>query len=175
MTQPMYNLADLIRSVPDYPVAGMVYRDMNPLLRNPAAFQQVVDALVMRYKDRAIDAIVGVESRGFILSSPLAYQLGVSFVPIRKFGKMPGPAYEVEYYLPFGPDRLQMHKGAFERGARVVVCDDLIASGRTVAAACELVTMAGGEIEEVACLLELHAPQGHEKLSGYPVFSLIQL
>ena len=175
MTQPMYNLADLIRSVPDYPITDMIYRDMNPLLRNPAAFRQVVDALVMRYKDRAIDAIVGIESRGFILSSPLAYALGASLVPIRKFGKMPTPAYEVEYYLHLGSERLQMHKDAFERGARVVVCDDLISSGRTVAAACELVTMAGGEIEEVACLLELHAPQGHAKLSGYPVFSLIKL
>jgi adenine phosphoribosyltransferase len=175
MTQPMHNLCDLIRSIPGYPVSGMVYRDINPLLRNPAAFRQVVDELARRYKDRAIDAVVGIESRGFIFSAPLAYQLGVSLVPIRKFGKVPAAAYEVEYYLHFGPDRLQMHKDAFDRGARVVVCDDLIASGRTVAAACELVSMAGGEIEEVACLLELHAAQGHEKLAGYPVFSLIQI
>ena len=106
---------------------------------------------------------------------PLALRLGVSLVSIRKFGTLPAPAYEVEYYLHFGPDKLQIHRDAFEPGAHVVVCDDLIASGSTVAAACELVTMAGGEVEEVACLVDLGTSQGCEKLAGYPVFSLIQL
>ena len=175
MTQPMHDLADLIHSIPDYPIPGMVYRDITPLLRQPRAFQQVVDMLARRYEDRAIDAVVGIESRGFIFSAPLAYRLGVSLVPIRKFGKLPAAAYEVEYYLHYGPDKLQIHRDAFESGARVVVCDDLIATGSTVAAACELVTMAGGKVEEVTCLLELDPSQRRAHLAGCPIFSLIQL
>ena len=175
MTQPTYDLATLIRSIPDYPIPGMVYWDITPLLRHPQAFQQAVDMLAKRYEGRAIDAVAGIESRGFIFSAPLALRLGVGLVPIRKFGKLPAPAHEVEYYLHFGPDKLQLHRDALTPGARVVVCDDLIATGSTVAAACELVTMAAGKVEEVACLLDLGARQRREKLAGYPVFSLIQL
>jgi adenine phosphoribosyltransferase len=175
MRQPMYHLPDLIRSIPDYPMPGLVYRDITPLLHHPRAFEEAVDMLAVRYEGRPIDAVVGIESRGFILSAPLALRLGVSLVPIRKFGKLPAPAFEVEYYLHYGSDKLQMHRDAFEPGARVVLCDDLIASGSTAAAACELIEAAGGTVEEVACLVELHASRGHEKLAGYTVFSLIQL
>jgi adenine phosphoribosyltransferase len=175
MTQAMYNLPDLIQSIPDYPVEGMVYRDITPLLHHPEAFRQVVDTFAKHYRGLAIDAVVGIESRGFIFSAPLAYQLGVSLVPVRKFGKIPAPAYEVEYYLHFGPDKLQLHRDALKPGQRVIVCDDLIATGSTVAAACELVAMAGAEVAEVACLIELGGAPGHEQLASYPIFSLIQL
>jgi adenine phosphoribosyltransferase len=175
MTQPLYHLAELIRSIPDYPVPGVVYRDITPLLRHPQAFRQAVDMLASRYEGRAIDAVAGIESRGFLFSAPLALRLGVSLVPIRKFGKLPAPAHEVEYYLHFGPDKLQLHQDALQPGARVLVCDDLIATGSTVAAACELVEMAGGVVEEIVCLVELKAARAHDKLASYPVFSLIKL
>jgi adenine phosphoribosyltransferase len=175
MVQLEHNLADHIRSVPDYPIPGAEYKDITTLLRNPAAFRQAVDAFAAHYRRRHIDAILGVESRGFIFSAPLAYRLSVSLVPVRKYGRLPAATYEVEYYLQFGPDRLQIHRDAIEPGMRVVVFDDLLATGRTLAAACELVALAGGTVEEAACLVELPSLGGRALLASYPVFSLIQL
>lgn len=174
MIQVKSELSDYIRSVSDFPIPGAQYKDITPLLREPKAFRQAIDAFVARYRPRAIDAILGIESRGFIFSAPIAYELGVSLVPVRKFGKLPGATYEVEYYLHFGADRLQIHQDALTPGARVVVFDDLLASGGTIAAACELVARAGGIVEEVACLVELPTLKGREKLTKYEVFSLIQ-
>lgn len=169
------SLAEYIRRVPNFPVPGVEYEDITPLLHDPAAFKEAIDAFVEHYRDRKIDAVIGIESRGFIFSAPVAYQLGVSLVPVRKYGRLPAATYEVEYYLQFGSDKLQLHRDALEPGARVVVFDDLLASARTIAAACELVNMAHAKVEEVACLVELPKAKGRERLADYSVFSLIQI
>ena len=172
MTQT--NLADLIRNVPDFPLPGIQFKDITTLLRDGNAFRQVVDSFVARYEHRGIDAIVGIESRGFIFSAPLAYRLGIGLVPVRKHGKLPAQTYVIEYELEYGSNKLEIHQDSFEPGARVIVIDDLLATGGTVAAACELVELAGGVVVEAAFLIELEFLNGREKLSKYPVFSLIQ-
>ncbi|MBK9714013.1 MAG: adenine phosphoribosyltransferase [Kouleothrix sp.] len=169
------SLADYIRHVPNFPVPGVEYQDITPLLRTPAAFQEAIDAFTAHYEGRHIDAVIGIESRGFIFAAPLAYRLGASMIPVRKYGRLPAATYEIEYYLQFGSDKLQLHRDALAEGARVVVFDDLLASGRTIAAACELVGLAGAKVEEVACLVELKKANGRARLENYPVFSLIQL
>jgi adenine phosphoribosyltransferase len=168
------NLADLIRNIADFPIPGIQFKDITTLLRDGAAFRQVVDSFAMRYEGRAIDAVVGVESRGFIFSAPLAYRLGVGLVPIRKHGKLPAATHRIEYDLEYGSNRLEIHRDAFTPGARVVIIDDLLATGGTVAAACKLVEMAGAIVEEVAFVIELGFLNGREKLTNYPVFSLVQ-
>ena len=169
------SLADYIRHIPDVPVPGAQYQDITPLLRDPRAFRDAIGAFAAHYEGRQLDAIVGVESRGYLFSAPLAYQLGVSLVPVRKYGRLPAAAYEAEYYLEFGSDQLQLHRDALDAGARVLVFDDLLASGHTLAAACDLVEQAGAVVAEVGCLLELPAARGRARLAGRPVFSLIQL
>lgn len=168
------NLADLIRNIPDFPIPGVQFKDITTLLRDGPAFKQVVDTFAARYADQAIDAIVGIESRGFILSAPLAYRLGIGLVPVRKHGKLPAATYQVEYELEYGSNKLEIHRDAMPAGARVVVIDDLLATGGTVAAACQLVDLAGGKVEEVAFLIELEFLHGREKLQQYSVFSLIR-
>ncbi|HEX9373103.1 MAG TPA: adenine phosphoribosyltransferase [Roseiflexaceae bacterium] len=172
MTQT--NLADLVRNIPDFPIPGIQFKDITTLLSDGAAFTQVVDTFAARYQDRGIDAIVGIESRGFIFSAPLAYRLGVGLVPVRKHGKLPAATHQVEYALEYGTNKLEIHRDALKPGARVVVIDDLLATGGTVAAACQLVEMAGGVVEEVAFLIELGFLNGREHLTRYPVYSMIQ-
>jgi adenine phosphoribosyltransferase len=167
-------LADLIRNVPDFPIPGIQFKDITTLLRNGPAFKQVIDLFVERYRDRKVDAVVGIESRGFILSAPLAYSLGVGLVPVRKPGKLPAVTYSVEYELEYGTNKLEIHRDSFAPGARVLVIDDLLATGGTIRAACELVEQAGAEVEEVAFMIELEFLHGREKLEKYPVFSLIK-
>lgn len=169
-----HSLSDLIRNVPDFPIPGIQFKDITTLLGNGPAFQQVVNQLVERYRNRGITAIVGIESRGFIFSAPLAYALGVGLVPVRKPGKLPSATYKIEYALEYGTNTLEIHRDAFEPGARVVVVDDLLATGGTVDAACRLAEMAGAQVEEVAFLIELEFLHGREKLGGRPVFSLIR-
>jgi len=168
------NLADLIRNIPDFPIPGIQFKDITPLLQNGAAFKEVIDRLAARYEGRALDAIVGIESRGFIFSAPLAYRLGVGMIPIRKPGKLPWETFAVEYDLEYGTNKLEMHRDALAPGARVVVVDDVLATGGTVAAACQLVEMAGAIVEETAFLIELTFLKGRERLAKYPVFSMIQ-
>jgi adenine phosphoribosyltransferase len=168
------NLADLIRNIPDFPIPGIQFKDITPLLQNGAAFKEVIDTLAARYEGRALDAIVGIESRGFIFSAPLAYRLGIGLVPIRKPGKLPWETFAVEYDLEYGTNKLEMHRDALAPGARVVVIDDVLATGGTVAAACQMVEMAGAVVEEVAFLIELTFLKGRERLAKYPVFSMIQ-
>ncbi len=170
----MVNLTDLIRNIPDFPVPGIQFKDITPLLQNGAAFKQVIDTLAARYEGRALDAVVGVESRGFIFSAPLAYRLGIGLVPIRKPGKLPWETFAVEYELEYGSNKLEMHRDALAPGARVVVIDDVLATGGTVSAACQLVETAGATVEEVACLIELTFLKGRERLAKYPFFSMIQ-
>jgi adenine phosphoribosyltransferase len=168
------NLADMIRNVPDFPIPGIQFKDITTLLRDGAAFRMVVDTLAERYLGRGLDAVVGIESRGFILSAPLAYRLGVGLVPVRKPGKLPAATYQVGYDLEYGSNTLEIHRDSFSAGARVVVVDDLLATGGTVTAACELVEMAGATVEEVAFLVELTFLNGRERLAKYPIFSLVQ-
>ena len=172
MTQT--NLTDLIRNIPDFPIPGIQFKDITTLLGDGRAFRQVVDTFAERYADRAIDAVVGIESRGFMFSAPLAYRLGIGLVPVRKHGKLPAPTYRVEYALEYGSNQLEIHRDAFKPGARVVIIDDLLATGGTVAAACQLVEMAGGVVEEVAFVIELAFLNGREKLERYPFYSMLQ-
>jgi adenine phosphoribosyltransferase len=168
------NLSDLIRNIPDFPIPGIQFKDITTLLRDGPAFRQVIDALAERYAGRGIGAVVGIESRGFIFSAPLAYRLGVGLIPIRKPGKLPAATFQVEYDLEYGSNKLEIHQDAFEPGTRVLIVDDLLATGGTVAAACSLVEQAGGSVEEMAFIVELEFLKGREKLSRYPIFSLIQ-
>ena len=168
------NLSDLIRNVPDFPIPGIQFKDITTLLSDGPAFGQVVDAFASRYEGRGIEAVVGIESRGFIFSAPLAYRLGVGLVPVRKHGKLPAATHRIEYDLEYGSNKLEIHRDALKPNARVVVIDDLLATGGTVAAACQLVEMAGGVVDEVAFVIELAFLKGREKLASYPVFSLVQ-
>lgn len=170
--QPPY--ADLIRNIPDFPIPGIQFKDITPLLANGPAFASVVDDLTARYVDARIDIIAAVESRGFIFAAPVAYRLGAGLVPIRKPGKLPAASIEVEYSLEYGINRLQMHRDAFAPGTRVLLVDDLLATGGTIAAAAELVEQIGGQVVELAFAIELGFLEGRERLKPYPVFSLIR-
>ncbi len=168
------DLNDLIRNIPDFPLPGIQFKDITTLIGHGPAFAQVVDAFAERYAGRKLDAIVGIESRGFIFSAPLAYRLGIGLVPVRKLGKLPASTYQISYDLEYGSNKLEIHQDAFQPGARVVVMDDLLATGGTVAAACQLVEMAGGVVEEAAFLIELGFLGGREKLTNHAIFSLMQ-
>jgi adenine phosphoribosyltransferase len=172
MTSPDW--AALIRNVPDFPQPGVQFKDITTLLRDGAAFQAVIDQLVEQYRDAQIDVVAGVESRGFIFSAPVAYRLGAGLVPIRKPGKLPAESVEVSYTLEYGTNTLQMHADAFEPGARVLLVDDLLATGGTIAAAAELVRRIGGEIVGLAFVIELNYLNGRTLLGDYPIFSLVQ-
>jgi adenine phosphoribosyltransferase len=168
------DLAARIRNVPDFPKPGIQFKDITTLLRDGAAFQATVQLFLERYRGRSLDAIAAIESRGFILGAPLAYQLGIGLVLIRKPAKLPAATYAVEYELEYGTNCIEMHQDALQPGARVLVLDDLLATGGTAAAACSLVEQGGGVVEEVAFLIELAFLNGREKLPGYSVFSFIQ-
>jgi adenine phosphoribosyltransferase len=167
-------LADLVRNVPDFPLPGIQFKDITTLIGNGPAFSQVIDALVERYKDTPLDAVVGVESRGFIFSAPLALRLGLGLVPVRKPGKLPADVYQVEYELEYGTNKLEIHRDSFTPGARVLVVDDLLATGGTMVAAAKLIEQAGGKVTELAFVIELGFLGGRERLAPYPVYSLIQ-
>jgi adenine phosphoribosyltransferase len=168
------NLADLVRNVPDFPVPGIQFKDITTLIGNGAAFQQVIEMLATRYSERPLDLIVGVESRGFIFSAPLAYKLGVGLVPVRKPGKLPADTHQVEYDLEYGTNTLEIHRDAIPAGSRVLIVDDLLATGGTIVAASQLVEHVGGVIEELAFLIELTFLNGRERLQKYAIHSLIQ-
>ncbi len=168
------DLPSLIRNVPDFPQPGIQFKDITTLLSNGPAFRQVIQTLVARYADRKLDAIIGIESRGFILGAPLAYELQIGFVPVRKPGKLPAETYQVEYELEYGTNKLEIHRDALKAGARVLIIDDLLATGGTVIAASKLVEQVGGKVEELAFLVELSFLNGRERLTQYPIFSMIQ-
>jgi adenine phosphoribosyltransferase len=170
----MSDLASLVRNIADFPLPGIQYKDITTLIGNGPAFQQVIDRFVERYRNRRIDAVVGIESRGFIFGAPLAYQLGVGLVPIRKPGKLPAETMSIEYQLEYGSGRLEMHRDAVSPGMNVLVVDDLLATGGTISAAGALIENAGATVEELAFVIELAFLNGRDKLSGYPIFSLIQ-
>jgi len=163
-----------IRDVPDFPKPGVVFKDITPLLADRQTFRAALDLLGDRYRDRGIQVVVGVEARGFIIGSALAYKLGAGHVLIRKAGKLPFRTYRAVYQLEYGTDTLEIHEDALEPGTRVLIADDVLATGGTVGAAIDLVNKLGGKIVEIAFLLELTFLKGREKLADYPVFSLIQ-
>lgn len=167
------NLAKKIRDVPDFPVAGILFKDITTLLQDAAAFSESINALYARTQNLDAEVVVGMESRGFIFAAPLAYKLGVGFVPVRKLGKLPGETLSVEYELEYGTNTLEIHRDAIEAGRRVLVVDDLLATGGTVSATVELVRQLGGVVVGVAFLVELTALAGRSRLNGYPIISLI--
>lgn len=168
------DLSELIRNIPDFPQPGIQFKDITTLLKHGPAFRQAVQTFIDRYQDQHLDAIIGIESRGFIFGAPLAYQLGVGMIPVRKPGKLPAETFQVEYQLEYGTNRIEIHRDALEPGARVLVIDDLLATGGTAAATCALIEEIGGQVVELAFLIELTFLQGREKLRGHPIFTLIQ-
>lgn len=165
----------LIRDIPDFPKPGILFRDITPLLADPAGFALAVEYMSRPWRNRVIDRIIGVESRGFIFGTALARELSVGFVPIRKPGKLPAGARRVEYELEYGSDALEIHADALLPGQRVLIVDDLLATGGTLAACCRLVREIGVEIEGVAVLIELPACQGRGKLENEQVLSVLTL
>ena len=163
-----------IRDIPDFPRPGILFRDITPLLADGRAFCQAINYIGERYQDKKIDVVVGVEARGFIMGAALAYKLRAGNILIRKLGKLPYKTHQTTYALEYGTDTLEIHQDAFKRGQRVLIADDLLATGGTVSAAVDLVKQLGGEIVELAFLIELTALKGRERLRGYSVFSLLQ-
>jgi adenine phosphoribosyltransferase len=166
-------LKKLIREVPDFPKPGINFYDITTLLKDANGFKKAVDALIERVRDAKIDTVIGIESRGFIFASPIAYHLGVGFVPVRKPKKLPAEKVSVSYELEYGQDSLEMHKDAVGQGHKVLIVDDLIATGGTAKAVVDLVESLGGQIVGLAFVIELKFLNGREKLNGYNVFSLI--
>jgi len=168
------DLKQRIRDIPDFPKAGILFRDITPLLSDGRAFRQAIDFIGERYLDKKVDVVVGIEARGFIMGAALAYKLGAGNVLVRKQGKLPFKTNRTTYALEYGTDTLEIHQDAIKPGQRVVIADDLLATGGTISAAADLVRQLGGEIVELTFLIELVALKGRERLSGLPVFSLLQ-
>jgi adenine phosphoribosyltransferase len=168
------DLATTIRSVPDFPIKGILFYDITTMLKDPAALKESVDRLTDHYRQAGIDKIVGIESRGFIFGLPLAYQLGIGFVPVRKPGKLPAATISESYALEYGTNSLEIHVDAIDKGQRVLIVDDLLATGGTAKATCNLVEHLGGTVASLAFVIELNFLKGREKLTGYDVFSLLQ-
>jgi len=167
------DLKTKIREIPNFPKEGILFYDITTLLRDPAAFGRVVRRLTDFYRDEGITKVVAIESRGFILGAPLAYQLGAGFVPVRKPGKLPAEVYERKYDLEYGSNSLAIHKDALESGERVLIVDDLLATGGTMAATVHLVKELGGVVVGIAVLIELRELGGREKLKDQHVLSLL--
>lgn len=168
------SLQSKIRDVADFPKKGILFKDITPLLKDPLAFRYAIDKLVEILKDKKVDLIAGIESRGFIFAPNLAYQLGVGFVPIRKKGKLPWETEQIACTLEYGEEILEIHKDAVDPGMSVVIIDDLLATGGTAEAAARLIEKIGGKVELMAFGLELSALKGRDKLTDYEVFSLIK-
>lgn len=167
-------LRSLIRDVPDFPKEGIVFKDITTLIRDKKAFRVITDAIADRYKDDGIDLVASVDARGFIIGSAVAYRLGAGLIPLRKPGKLPAETLYCEYELEYGTDKIEIHTDAIDKGQRVLVVDDLLATGGTAQATCDLVKRLGGELVGVAFLVELSFLSGREKLKDCPVFSLIR-
>lgn len=170
----MEELKKYIRDIPDWPKPGVMFRDITPLLKNGPLFQQMIDLLAKRYQNKAINLIVSVEARGFILGGPLAYKLGAGIVPVRKPGKLPYRTVRITYELEYGTDALEIHEDAIKPGDRILIVDDILATGGTVAAVINLLKKLPGQIVEIVFLAELTYLHGREKIKDYPAFSLIQ-
>jgi adenine phosphoribosyltransferase len=171
MTQDQ--LKSKIRNVPDFPIKGIMFRDITTLVKDPQAFKYVIDTLADRYRDKKIDQIVGIESRGFIFGGALAHRLGCGFIPARKPGKLPAETIEESYELEYGRTSLQLHIDSLNKGDRIVIIDDLLATGGTIRATANMVERLGGEILEIAVVVELTFLKGREKLKNYSIYSMV--
>lgn len=169
-------IKSLIRTIAHYPKQGVQFRDITTLLKDPLGLKVTVDELYKRYADLKIDKVVGVESRGFLVGAPLAYKLGVGFVPIRKQGKLPAETVGHDYELEYGSDRVEIHTDAVEKGERILLVDDLIATGGTAIAAAALIEKLGGEVVECAFIIDLISLGGRKRLEdkGYKMFALCE-
>ena len=167
------DLRALIREVPDFPKPGIRFYDITTLLKEPDAFRAVIDEMAAQVGDTGVDIVVGMESRGFIFSAPLAYKLNAGFVPVRKLGKLPAETIEVEYELEYGTATLEIHSDAIGKGQRVLIVDDLLATGGTVMGTIELVRRLGGEIAGLSFMVELSALNGRDKLDEFDIHALL--
>lgn len=170
----MNDLKKLIREVPDYPKPGILFYDLTTLLKDKEGFRALIDRLCGHYSGHTIDIVAGIEARGFIFGPALAYRLSAGFVPVRKPKKLPAKTASISYALEYGTDTLEIHEDAIKPGQRVLICDDLLATGGTASATSKLVEKLGGKIEGAAFAVELTFLKGRSKLNGYDVFSLIQ-
>jgi adenine phosphoribosyltransferase len=168
------NLKQTIRSIPGWPIDGVIFRDLTTLMQHPKAFAYCCDLLFERYQDKGIDKIVGIDARGFVFGGVVAYKLGIGFVPVRKKGKLPCKTIQESYDLEYGTDTLEMHEDAITPGEKVVIVDDLIATGGTVGAAVNLVKKMEADLVECAFVVELPDLKGREKIPGCPVFAMVQ-
>ncbi len=169
----MIDLSEKVRAVPNFPIEGIIFRDITTLLQDAEAFRAAIDQLYGQVKDLAVDVVVGMESRGFIFAAPLAYLLGVGFVPVRKLGKLPSETVSIEYELEYGSNTLEIHRDAITPGQRVLIVDDLLATGGTVAATVELVRQLGGEVVGTAFLIELPDLRGRARLESDSVYTVL--
>lgn len=168
------DLKTIVRDIPDFPKKGILFKDITPVLQHPEAFRFAVDTIAENFKDKKIDYVVGIESRGFIFSPTLAYKLNAGFVPVRKKGKLPHRTFEVGYELEYGEAILEIHQDGLPKGARVAIVDDLLATGGTALATAQLVEKCGAKVEKIAFMIELSFLNGREKLRNYDLFSVIQ-
>ena len=166
-------LRSLIRDVPDFPKEGIVFKDITPLLADEAAFSTVIDIIVVHFGRGNIDKVVGIEARGFIIASPVAYHFSAGFVPVRKAGKLPWDSESETYELEYGTETLEIHKDAFTPGERVLIVDDVLATGGTARATAKLVERLGAKVVGIACLIELGFLGGRDKLKDYEFLSLL--
>jgi adenine phosphoribosyltransferase len=170
----MSDIKKAIRTVPDWPAKGVMFRDITTLLQEPAAFKKVIDCFHDRYKTMNLDAILGIDARGLIFGAPLAYLLGIPFIPVRKKGKLPYKTVSQSYALEYGQDSIEVHEDAIRKGDRVVIIDDLIATGGTIKAAIDLAEKLGGEVVECAFVIDLPDLKGKEKIKEYSIFTLVE-
>lgn len=174
MSDDIGRIRQAIRDIRDFPKPGIVFKDITPLLANGPLFAKTIDLIAARYNGQKIDTVLGIESRGFIIGAALAYRLGAGFSVVRKPGKLPYETHSASYALEYGVDTLEIHIDAVSRDARVIIADDLIATGGTAAATAELVTKLGGTVVECAFVIELSFLKGREKLKPYRVYSVLQ-
>jgi adenine phosphoribosyltransferase len=168
------NLKALVREIPDFPKPGILFYDITTLLKDAGGFRSTIDALSAHYQDTGVDLVLGIEARGFIFAPALAYALKAGFVPVRKPKKLPAERAVISYDLEYGQDTLEMHKDAIQPGTRVLIVDDLLATGGTARATAELVEMMGGKVVGIGIVIELSFLSGRQKLPGYDVFSLLK-
>ena len=167
-------LKSLIRNIPDFPIKNIMFRDITTLLKDNIGLQKALDLLYENAKDKGITKVIGIESRGFILGAALAIKLNAGFIPIRKPGKLPAPTISESYLLEYGTDKIEIHKDAIEKGDKVLLHDDLLATGGTMEAACKLIEKIGGDIVQISFLIELTFLNGRNKLKNYDTISLIK-
>lgn len=168
------DLKKFIRDIPDFPKEGIIFKDITPLLKDAAAFNKAIEIMIENYRNTEFDYIVGIEARGFLFGAPMAIRMGKGFIPIRKPGKLPGEILSKNYDLEYGSNEIEIHRDAISPGDKVLIIDDLLATGGTIAAAVQLIEELGGQVSGIGFLYELESLNGRELLAGYDVFSLMK-